>query len=140
MLKGISKLSLISKLTLIAVTLPTIVSTLTLSSLLPAYAGAPLRGRVIDITECTEKSGVLKGHYIAVAKVYNSTTSRAPSTFVVYSTHPAHGLDRPDFLKLARDSKSNDENLNFYWSQEKGSNISGVQGRYHFVRSVTKIR
>lgn len=126
-----------NKLTLLGAT---IISTVTLFSFLPAYADSPLIGRVIDITECTEKSGVLKGHYMAVAKVYNSTTGRAPSTFVVYSTHPAHGLDRPDFLKLVRDSKSNDENLNFYWSQEKGSNICGVEGRYHFVRSVRKIK
>lgn len=95
----------------------TIISTTTLFSVLPAYAGSPLRGRVIDLTECTEKSGVLKGHYMAVAKVYNSTTGKAPSTFVVYSTHPAHGLDRPDFLKLVRDSKSNDEKLTLYIHQ-----------------------
>lgn len=117
-----------------------LLSTVTLFSMLPAYAGGPIRGRVIDITECKEKSGVLKGQNMAVAKVYNSATGRAPSTFVVYSTHPAHGLDRPDFLKLVRNSKSNDENLNFYWSEEKGSNICGVKGRYHFVRSVRKIR
>ena len=118
----------------------TMMSTATLLSGLPAYAGGPIRGKVIDIAECTETYGVLKGHQMAVVKVYNSATGRAPSTFVVYSTHPAHGLDRLDFLQLVTESKSNDENLDFYWSEAKGSDICGVKGRYHFVNAVRKIR
>jgi len=100
--------------------------------------GGPIRGRVLEIYSCTENYGVLKGHDLAVVKVYDDKTGREPSTFVIYSTHPAHGLDRPEFLQMAKDSRDNRKYLDFYWSEQKGSNICGVKrpDRYHFLRNV----
>ncbi|NES07550.1 MAG: hypothetical protein F6K22_35055 [Okeania sp. SIO2F4] len=100
--------------------------------------GGPLRGRVINMWECTENYGVLKGHNLAVVKVYDDRTGREPSTFVIYSTHPSHGLDRPEFLEMARDSRKSEKYLDFYWSEQKGSNVCGVTrpDRYHFLRNM----
>lgn len=130
-----TKKSLVCSLTLtVAAT-----SAVTFLSAISAYAqGGPLQGRVISIYTCTENYGVLKGHDLAVAKVYDDRTGREPSTFVIYSTHPAHGLDRPEFLQMARDSRDNRKYLNFYWSEQKGSNVCGVTrpSSYHFLRNM----
>ena len=100
--------------------------------------GGPLQGRIISLYECTENYGVLKGHKLAVAKVYDDRSGREPSTLVIYSTHPSHGLDRPEFLEMAKDSRDNRKYLDFYWSEQKGSNVCGVSRpeRYHFLRNM----
>ena len=100
--------------------------------------GGVVRGRVINMWECTENYGVLNGHDLAVVKVYDDRTGREPSTFVIYSTHPAHGLDRPEFLEMARDSRKSEKYLDFYWSEQKASNVCGVKNpdRYHILRNM----
>ncbi|NEQ74821.1 MAG: hypothetical protein F6K23_18295 [Okeania sp. SIO2C9] len=133
-----TKKSLVRSLTLtVAAT-----SAVTFLSAISAYAGGPLKARVISIDICTENYGVLKGHDLAVARVFDDKTGKAPSTFVVYSTYPGHGLNRPEFLQMARESEASGRYLDFYWSDNKGSNICGVTSpsRYHFLQDMRYIR
>lgn len=100
--------------------------------------GRPVQGRVLQIHSCTENHGVLAGHTMAVARVYNDRAASAPSTFIIYSTYPGHGLNRPELLQMAQESKSRGRYLNVYASSQRGSNICGVTSpsRYHFVRDM----
>ncbi|MGD1698492.1 hypothetical protein [Dapis sp. BLCC M229] len=114
----------------------TVAACYTFLSAVSAHAGGPLKGRVVDIFECRETKGVLKGHDLAVPRVYGG--GDGVSTFVIYSTYPGHGLNRREFLQMAKDSMANKTNLDFYWSENKGSGVCGVTtpSRYHFLQDM----